>query len=54
MNLVLSNGFLDWLPGDSPESPPGDDVSNDAGHGENVRVLLINLKDDSAVLAETL
>ena len=53
MNLVLLDS-LDRLLDHPPESPPGDDVPDDAGHVQQVSVLLVNLKDDGAVLAETL
>ena len=53
MNLVLLDS-LDRLLDHPPESPPGDDVPNDAGHVQQVSVFLVNLKDDCAVLAEAL
>ena len=46
--------FLGWLPHNSSESPPGDDVCDDHCHGQDVGVLLVNFKDNSAVLTETL
>ena len=54
MSLALICENLAWLPHDSPEAPPGDDVPDHAGHVQYIRVLLINLKDNRAVLAETL
>ena len=38
----------------SSKLPPGNDISNDAGCDENVTVSLVNIKDDSTVLTETL
>ena len=54
VDLALIDGHLGRLPRHSPELPPGDHVPDHAGHVEQVRVLLVHLEDDGAVLPEPL
>ena len=42
------------LPEDPPELPPGDDISDHAGHVQDVHILVRHLEHHRAVLAESL
>lgn len=55
MCLLLVVNQDRWsLPDNSAELPPRNDISDDAGHAQNVRINFIHLQDDCAILTEAL
>ena len=53
--LLIFHVLEGWLlPDDSSELSPGNDISNHAGHSQNIRIFLIYFKDNRAIAAEAL